>query len=133
MMHIHPLENRRFLSASASGGVLTVNGTSRSDVIELRVTQVYSTSAGRLVAAVEPVLNGKSQGHFDDSTFSSIEIFAGTGNDLVSVPYTRKVHGKWIAGLSIPCSIEGSAGNDSLVGGDGADTLVGGNGRDLLI
>jgi len=61
-----------------------------------------------------------------------IRVFAGSGNDLVSVDpritLTAEFHGE--GGND---SLTGGAGNDILIGGPGNDVLTGLRGRDLLI
>ena len=127
------LECRRLLSATIANRVLTITGTRRNDVISLRQTKFLDPAAGHLTPAVEPILNGQSEGRFLQSQFDSIVFFGDAGNDRISVPWGHIQNRRFVKGLSIPVSLEGSAGNDTLIGGDGNDTLVGGRGRDSLL
>ncbi len=52
---------------------------------------------------------------------SSIAVDLGAGNDSFNAP-----------GVSVPVSVAGGAGNDTLTGGAGADVLAGGDGNDVL-
>src|SRR5207249_2479412 len=112
---IQPLESRRLLSVTLTSGVLTITGTARRDLIQIRHTATFSPSLGHLVPAVETVINGIHQERFADSLITSISILAGAGNDRVSIPFAHKTAGHWVKGLSIPCSVEGSAGGDILI------------------
>ncbi len=59
----------------------------------------------------------------DAPQIAGFEVNAGGGNDRVAV-----------AGeISIPVTIRGGAGNDSLFGGAGPDKLIGGEGNDHLV
>ncbi len=61
---------------------------------------------------------------FDRSTFSAVNVQAGGGNDEVLGGPT----GSQLSNLTI----DGGAGDDTLVGGDGNDTLIGGSGNDFV-
>ncbi|HEY1518504.1 MAG TPA: calcium-binding protein [Solirubrobacteraceae bacterium] len=60
---------------------------------------------------------------FARSTFSAINVQAGGGNDEVRVG-----PGSQLSNLTI----DGGAGDDTLIGGDGDDTLIGGSGNDFV-
>ena len=51
------------------------------------------------------------------------EVNAGAGDDWVAVARS----------ISVPVTMRGEAGNDTLIGGSGNDRLVGGSGNDRLI
>jgi Ca2+-binding RTX toxin-like protein len=93
--------------------VLFVTGTARSDSI------VVKPVSGQ----VRVFLNGRNIGSFSPHDFGRILVFAGAGNDTVVIARS----------LTNPTSIDGEAGNDTLVGGNGPDTLIGGPGRDTLV
>jgi hypothetical protein len=85
-------------SASVSNDTLTVNGGSDDDRIALRLA---AGAAGTL--QVDFGDDGSVEHSFDRSTFSRIEVFAGSGND-----------------------------HDTLNGGDGVEVFIGGNGDDAV-
>ena len=95
--------------------VLTISGTPAAD-------QVIVTQNGATITVVE---NGVTATH---SSVSGIVIDIGAGDDRVSL---QSATGKDI--LSIPATILGGKGNDSLVGGDANDMLNGGDGNDTLV
>src|SRR5690349_6292587 len=115
---LEPLEPRQLCSAAIAYRILTITGTRRNDVISLRLTTFLDPAAGRLTPAVEPIQNGQSQGRFNNSQFDSIIILGDAGNDRISAPWRHLQNGRIVKGLSIAVSLEGSAGNDTLIGGD---------------
>jgi Ca2+-binding RTX toxin-like protein len=101
-------------------GDLIVPGTSGDDAIGVQLVDGQTTAN----------VNGVSS-TFGDDPISEVKIYAGAGNDAVSI-------GPGVAATDI----YGGAGNDTiacsnaigdtLVGGAGADSLTGGSGDDLL-
>lgn len=65
-------------------------------------------------------INNRSRGQFGMAQFRRVVVFAGAGNDTVSM------------GLSLPALLDGEAGNDRLTASGGWDTLIGGPGNDSL-
>jgi Ca2+-binding RTX toxin-like protein len=59
----------------------------------------------------------------DAPSIAGFEVNAGGGNDSVTVAQA----------VSIPVTLRGGAGNDTLVGGSGPDKLLGGTGNDRLV
>ncbi|MFT3785188.1 MAG: PKD domain-containing protein [Tepidisphaeraceae bacterium] len=134
------LEDRRLFSGSLPGSAydltgttLTVNGTARADTIV--VHQDAGANGDKWVT-----VNGKSTPHFkwgqvfkfviqaaggddhvgvDSNVTSSVDIYAGKGNDTVNT-------GKGSA------LVVGGPGNDTLVGGSGNAMLYGNTGKDSL-
>ena len=99
-------------TATLAGGVLTVNGTSGIDTI-----QVGQSSRGVSIVANSRTLSG--------SPFKGvgrIVVNAGDGPDRVILG----------PGVTIPSSLLGGNGDDTLVGGDGPDTILGAAGNDSL-
>jgi FG-GAP-like repeat/RTX calcium-binding nonapeptide repeat (4 copies)/Putative Ig domain len=106
---------------SVNAGILTVDGTSNADSIS-------ATSDGTNLTLT---VNGAAQ-QFPLSELSGIAIAGLGGSDTISVD----------ASVSLPTTLKGGGGNDSisggggdnvLVGGAGSDTLVGGGGTNLLV
>ena len=68
--------------------------------------------------------NGTADFTFDRSTFTAVDVDAGGGDDRSA---SNSAHRPRRA-----VTIDGGAGNDTLLGGDGADTLIGGAGNDFV-
>lgn len=99
------------VTASLSGGTLTVNGTSGIDTI------TFSSNSGKITV----VGNGKT---VSGSPFSSVNKIVVNGNDGAD----RIV----IGSIAIPATLNGGNGNDTLIGGNAGDSLLGGAGDDDL-
>jgi uncharacterized delta-60 repeat protein len=103
------LESRLLLTtASASSGLLTISGTSGSETINIGLN-----------AQDRITISGVN------STFAnitSIVVNAGSGNDTVVVS----------TAISLPATLNGGNGNDTLRGGDGNERLNGDGGNDQL-
>ena len=93
-------------------GVLTYNGTSGNDVVTLG-----KSAAGTLVLTINGVPYPIT------TTITGVAINGGAGNDLIKVSNA----------ITIPATLTGGAGNDTLRGGGGNDVLLGGDGDDALI
>ena len=102
--------------AQVQNGVLQITGDAASDKLAL----IPNGTA----LAVDVGEDGTIDFSFDKSTFSSINVQAGDGDDTVD-------GSNGIAGFG-PLTINGGAGNDTIRGGDGDDTLLGGNGNDTI-
>ncbi len=102
--------------AQVQNGVLQITGDGASDKLAL----VPNGTA----LAVDVGEDGTIDFSFDSSTFSSINVQAGGGDDTVDAS-------NGIAGFG-PLTINGGPGNDTIRGGDGDDTLLGGAGNDTI-
>ncbi len=126
-----PLEQRQFLSATLSDGVLRIVGTNGDEVISLTATpdgervitrvqengvQTFSTRR-RIVRVVVSTLDGNDTATIGGGVQAVLN--GGKGNDH-------------LMGGTADDILRGDAGEDVLNGGDGADILVGGSGRDRL-
>ena len=112
-----PLDAHVLLSASIQNSVLTIEGTSKKDVIAL-------SQSGKTITVIE---NGAVPETFSAGAITSISIDCGAGNDAVEL---QKKAG--VDAVRIPALIMGDGGNDTLVGGAHNDTLSGGGGNDRL-
>ena len=108
---IESLETRTLLSANISYGVLSIEGTSASDTVEIS----YGDTDDLTV-----LLNEVSKS-FAASRVASITVDVGAGDDVVR-----------INGVALPVTIFGGAGDDLLVGGNGDDRIDGGAGDDRI-
>ena len=102
--------------AQVQNGVLQITGDGASDKLAL--------VANGTALAVDVGEDGTIDFSFDSSTFSSINVQAGDGDDTVDAS-------NGIAGFG-PLTINGGPGNDTIRGGDGDDTLLGGAGNDTI-
>src|SRR4051794_16055820 len=110
-MSAQRLESRRLFSFVLSDGLLTVTETAGADVVALK----------RLGDQIRLSENGAIK-KIPLASVSSIQIFAGKGNDVVSLT----------GAITVPTTLFGEAGNDSIHGGGGNDSLNGGPGNDTL-
>jgi Ca2+-binding RTX toxin-like protein len=110
----------RLRSPLSPDGVLTINGSDDDDVVAV-------SQSGGLITLDK---NGESVS-YDESLVTRIVFNGYDGDDLFAAD----------PGISIPLSLNGGAGDDTLLagaaddeifGGDGHDILVGGDGADLL-
>lgn len=99
-------------SAEVVNDLLEVNGTNKSD-------EIHVAANVEDAAAIDVTVNGVLLGTF---TATGINVQAGNGSDVVTID----------ASVSLPTSILGGNGSDTLHGGAGADTMDGGNGKDQL-
>jgi hypothetical protein len=97
--------------ASLSSGTMTLNGTSGND------TLAVTDSLGVVTASLGGVTSV-----FSSAAITGIAVNGGDGNDIIS--YT---------GNTIPSTLSGGNGNDSIVGSNAADVLIGGAGNDTTI
>lgn len=111
---IEELELRRHLSATLSGGVLTVQGTDSPDRIEFG-------SGKTAINVVETTSGVRTQTDFMIKDVQKIVVNGGGAGDLI-------VLGK----LTIPALIHGDSGTDSITGGQGNDTIFGDGGNDSI-
>ena len=98
-----------------AGTTLTVTGDAASDVLSVQV------SAPNFIFDVGA--DGSPESTVDASTFDTIIINAGAGDDVVTI--TGNAVGEAI-------SVNGEAGDDVINGGNGGDTITGGEGDDTL-
>ena len=103
-------------AATVAGNTLYVNGTEGPDAIALQ----FSSSVGMLSVGFGGVTPAQT---FDRTTFTSISVSLGGGNDSFLVNSTGQFN-------NIPLTVDGGEGNDVLRGSDGNDVLIGGSGDD---
>ena len=122
-MTLDPLERRRLFSASAvlKGNELIVNATDGDDVIVLQRKEFEQNHLA--VEHVVVVVNDQTIGEFDTANINKIKINALAGNDRVDLSDATERE----------ASVNGGAGNDTLIGSQANNTLLGGNGNDVLL
>jgi Ca2+-binding RTX toxin-like protein len=102
-------------TATVDNGVLTIEGTADADTISVTL------NAKGTNAKVD--LNGASLGKFALTELTGIAISGGAGADMLSVD----------SAITLPATINGGGGDDSITGGGGDNVLVGGGGSDTLV
>jgi Ca2+-binding RTX toxin-like protein len=105
-------------SASVTNGTLTINGTGGDDT----VTLALATDTTQLLVDFG---NDAAAQRFDRGTFTNISAFLGRGDDTFAVNGTN-------GAVTIPMTVDGGAGNDTITGGAADDVLIGGRGDDLI-
>jgi Ca2+-binding RTX toxin-like protein len=108
--------------AQIQNGTLEVKGSDRADRIALRL-QAGDTN----VVQVDVGDDGSPDFSFARREISAINVDAGNGNDAVRIDDSN---GSFTD--TIPTTLAGGNGNDSLSGGLGAETFLGGNGNDTI-
>ena len=112
----------KFKHPKLKHGVLTIEGTEASDKIALRL------QAGQPgILQVDVGDDGSADFSFERERVATIAVDAGAGDDLVRIDESNGVFTD-----SIPTTIDGGDGNDTLAGGTGAETLLGGDGNDSI-
>ncbi len=101
-------------------GTLEVNGGHRANALALRL-------GDRTQVQVDVGDDGSADFTLARSDLRAIEVNMGSGNDAVRVDDTNGAFTD-----SIPTTIAGGAGDDSLIGGAGAETFLGGDGNDTI-
>ena len=110
-MMFEQLETRQHLSVSISNGVLTINGTSGADSVDL------SLSSGKLIVKE----NGVTKASPYQSSLKAVVINLGAGNDKLNTQYG-------VRGLTV----NGGDGDDHILGSWNSDVIDAGNGRDYV-
>ena len=128
---VESLEDRRLLSATLVGKVLTIAGTDNADrvlVLELGTKVVVNEVSFTPGTGTERPTVSAKRTVFNRSEIESVSADLKGGNDqfAVSVSLLRN------RANPLPVTATGGAGNDVLRGGFGADTLDGGEGNDLV-
>jgi Ca2+-binding RTX toxin-like protein len=109
-------------TAGVQGQTLQIKGDGASDKLALRLSP-----ADPNMLQVDVGEDGTADFSFDRSTFTAINVQAGGGDDEV------RVDDSFGSFADDALTIDGGAGNDTLIGGDGNDVLIGGAGNDTVI
>jgi Ca2+-binding RTX toxin-like protein len=144
LMTTHPptvesLETRSLLSATLSNGTLEIDGSRRSDTIEI---YTGPTISNRIVV----IINGVGDS-FRSVSVKRIVVNAGQGDDFIntgSLPVNaiRVIKPATLLGgsgndhitaNSLNTTIDGQDGNDNLLAGTGAAFMMGSEGLDSLL
>jgi Ca2+-binding RTX toxin-like protein len=106
-----------------SQGVLKIEGTNGADKIALRLQ-----NGDPAILQVDFGDDGSADFSFRRENVAKIELDTGNGDDLARIDETNGIFSD-----TIPTTLDGGNGNDTLTGGSGAVTLLGGNGNDNLV
>ena len=103
-------------------GLLTIEGTTASDKIALRLQ-----AGDPAVLIVDVGDDGAADFSFDRDRLRAIEIDAEAGDDFVRIDESNGAFTN-----VIPTIVDGGDGNDTIDGGSGVETLIGGGGNDTI-
>jgi Ca2+-binding RTX toxin-like protein len=118
----YPPKQVKFKRPKLNHGLLRVRGTRASDKIALRL------QAGRPdILQVDVGDDGSADFSFEREKIARIAVDARAGDDLVHID---EINGAFTD--SIPTTIDGGDGNDTIAGGKGIETLRGGDGEDTI-
>ncbi len=112
--YFESLESRVLLSASFDAGVLTIQGTSDHDFIQLNA----GNNPGEVIVAAAPDVDPNTA--FSDVTQIVIETLEG--NDTIR-----------LGDLAIDAEIDAGEGHNFILGGQGDDDITAGSGNDTVI
>ena len=117
-----PPGHEKFKRPKLVHGALTINGTDASDVIAVRLAQ-----GNPATLEIDVGDDGSADFSFDRERIAKIDIAADAGDDIVRIDESN---GSFTD--SIPTTIDGGDGNDTVAGGKGVETLLGGAGDDSI-
>jgi Ca2+-binding RTX toxin-like protein len=117
-----PIKNAKFGHANLRHGLLKVKGTRASDAIALRLK---AGDPGTL--QVDFGDNGSADFSFARNKIAKIAIDARAGNDRVRIDDSNGAFTD-----TIPTTIDGGGGNDTIAGGKGNELLLGDDGTDSI-
>jgi Ca2+-binding RTX toxin-like protein len=118
----HLLDGAKFKHPRLEHGLLTIEGTDAGDKIALRL------AAGEPgILQVDVGDDGSADFSFKRERIAAIAVNAAAGDDLVRIDESNGVFTD-----SIPTTIDGGDGNDTIAGGKGVETLLGGPGNDSI-
>jgi Ca2+-binding RTX toxin-like protein len=110
------------VKASLNYGTLMVKGTKASEKIAVRLKAGDSS-----VLEVDAGDDGSAEFSFARADVARIVVDGGAGSDAIRIDESNGVFED-----TIPTTLAGASGNDTLTGGSGAETLLGGRGNDSI-
>ena len=108
-------------TARVQAGTLKITGDSAGDKLALRLQPGSPTTL-----QVDVGDDGTADFSFDRSAFTAVDVQAGAGDDQVRIDESGG------AFTDEAVTMNGGAGQDTLVGGSGADIMLGGGGNDVV-
>ena len=117
-----PITNAKSEHAKLKHGLLKIRGTRASDAITLRLK---AGDPGTL--QVDFGDDGSAEFSFARNKIAKIAVDARAGDDLVRIDDSNGAFTD-----TIPTTIDGGDGNDTIAGGKGSELLLGGDGTDSI-
>ena len=117
-----PMQSGHFQRPKLAHGILSVTGTFRADRLALRLK-----AGDPRTLQVDVGDDGSADFSFDRRKIAKIDVRTVSGDDSVRIDESNGVFTD-----SIPTTIDGGPGNDTIAGGSGAETLIGGDGNDVI-
>ena len=108
------------VQAKVHRGALTVTGSRDDDALALRLR------AGD-PSVLELIVDGQATDAFRLSALNQIAVDGGDGNDQIAIDESNGAFTN-----TVPTTLDGEDGNDTLQGGSGIETLNGGDGNDSV-
>ena len=102
-------------TGDAQTDTVTVNGATGNDAITIRTANGFVGILGS--SAPVAIFHAESTDH--------LVVNGNAGNDLINASV--------LAAAAIVLTVDGGAGDDTIVGGQGADNLIAGDGSDIVI
>jgi Ca2+-binding RTX toxin-like protein len=115
-------QHAKFKHPQLAHGLLTIAGTRASDKITLRLK-----AGNPRILQVDVGDDGSADFRFKRAHIAKIIVKARGGDDNVRIDESNGAFT-----TTIPTTIAGGRGNDTLTGGSGAETLRGGHGNDAI-
>ncbi|MGC4118350.1 MAG: calcium-binding protein [Myxococcales bacterium] len=120
-------QNGAFLLGTTKGPALAVDLKGGGDILQVRM----SASANVVrVGAAGWDFSGEGRGDFTVAGVASATVTLGAGNDTFTAAGGGSLGGP--SPSTLPLTVYGGPGNDTLTGGDADDTLYGDDGNDKL-
>jgi Ca2+-binding RTX toxin-like protein len=117
-----PPKPAKFKHPKVKHGVLSIKGTDANDDIALRLQ-----AGDPNVVQVDVGNDGRADFSFKRDKIAAIAVDARAGDDVVRIDDTNGAFTD-----TIPTTIGGGDGNDTLLGGAGNETFLGGDGNDTV-
>ncbi len=120
------------LKASGSTIVLQLDGA--DDVVHMGMSGSVLVVQDAAVTGLAPCVANPAGAQCSTGAITAITVDGAGGNDLLAAQPALPPPGQAaLSGISLPVTMTGDAGNDTLIGGPQGDTLNGGDGNDTLI
>lgn len=115
-LSLEPLDRRDVpATLTLSGGVLTIEGTSSAEYVSVSsVTATWNTKVRVTTPPHDGLLGTIFEQQYAPGTVQKVVFNGGHGDD------------SFTCSTSIPCTVDGGYGNDTITGGAGNDTITGG-------
>ncbi len=114
---VEVLESRCLLASSLAAGTLTIDGTTKANLIDV------SQAGGRIVVLIDGANTDPANPNgYVEGDVQAIVIRGLKGHDTIQIA----------AAINKPATISGDQGNDTISSGSGDDTIIGNAGHDSI-